>query len=342
MKRVVIHRPGGYNRLKIETAPGLVSEPGCVVVDVEAIGVNFADCIVRMGYYSSARKSGYPITPGFEFAGSVSQVGEGVTGFQAGDRVFGVTLFNAYATQASVSAHQLFLLPAKLSTIEAATFSVAFFTAWYAAIKLGEIQKGMTVLVHSAAGGAGGALAQICAAQGCRVIGVVGAAAKKKTALQMGCQAVIDKSSESLGEKTRENAPDGYDVIFDSTGGATLADSYQQVAPAGRLITFGFHSLFTRTGRRNFFSLAWNFFRTPKFSPIGMADRNRSVMAFNLSYLFGQKRLLAEGMRQLLDWLNAGVIRPLPVHTFAFEDVAHAQQVLESGQTTGKLALKVI
>src|SRR5688572_13116892 len=97
-RRVTIKRAGSYDRLELETIPGLVPGKGQVIIDVKATGVNYADCIVRMGLYSSAKEFvGWPITPGFEVAGLVQAVGEGVTDLAIGDRVFGITLFDGYA-----------------------------------------------------------------------------------------------------------------------------------------------------------------------------------------------------------------------------------------------------
>ena len=100
MKHVVIHRAGGYDRLRVETAPDPLPGPGEIAIDVRACGVNYADCVVRMGLYASAKKYvGWPITPGFEVAGTVAALGGGVTSRAVGDRVFAVTRFGGYASR---------------------------------------------------------------------------------------------------------------------------------------------------------------------------------------------------------------------------------------------------
>jgi len=343
MRHVVIIRPGGYDRLVIEDAPDLVPTPGHVIVDVEAAGVNYADCIVRMGLYKSARTlMGYPMTPGFEFAGRVAGAGDNVRRFAVGQHVYGVTLFNGYATQVSVPEHQLFTLPAELTVLEAATFPVAFLTAWYAALKLGQAASGMTALVHAAAGGVGSALTQILTAAGCDVVGVVGSSEKISVAKNMGCREVIDKSAEPLWSKAEQYSARGYDLIFDSVGVATLGQGYRHLAPMGKLVTYGFSSMLPRAGHRvNVFALAMNFLKTPRFNPIHMADDNRSVLGFNLSFLFEHKEILEEGMRYVLHLLQEHKLRPLPVVEYPAEDVSRAHRDLESGRTTGKLALRM-
>ena len=110
MRRVVIPKPGGYDRLVVESAPDPVPDSNEVLVRASAMGVNYADCITRMGLYASARKYvGYPLTPGFEFAGIVERVGNRVTNVRPGARVMGVTRFGGYATAITVPAHQVFV-----------------------------------------------------------------------------------------------------------------------------------------------------------------------------------------------------------------------------------------
>src|SRR5947209_13114502 len=120
MRHVVVHRAGGYDRLVLESAPDPVPGPGEVVVDVDAIGVNYADCIVRMGLYESAKKYvGWPITPGFEVAGTVREVGPGVSDLAPGTQVLGVTRFSGYSTRLALPRHQVFPLPPGLRLPEA-------------------------------------------------------------------------------------------------------------------------------------------------------------------------------------------------------------------------------
>src|SRR5690606_12390955 len=176
MRRIVVHRPGGFDKLRLETEPDPVPGPGTVHVTTRSIGVNYADCVVRMGLYSSAREFvGFPITPGFEFSGVVAEVGAGVTDFRPGDTVMGVTQFGAYASAVVVPQEQLVRLPPELGMVEAGGFSVAFLTAWYAVLELCRLSPGDRVLVHSAAGGVGSAIVKLARAAGCEVLGVVGA-----------------------------------------------------------------------------------------------------------------------------------------------------------------------
>jgi NADPH:quinone reductase-like Zn-dependent oxidoreductase len=341
MKKVVIHKPGGYQQLVIEQHPDLHPGPGEIVVSVAASGVNFADCVTRMGLYASARHYvGYPITPGFEVSGTVLECGVGVTDPEPGTPVIAVTRFNGYATQVCVNREQVFRLPQPLSYEAAAAMPAVSLTAWFALFRLAHARSGETLLVHSAAGGVGSMLVQLGKLSGCRVIGVVGAAHKVAAVTALGADAVIDKSTQDLWSEAERLAPGGFDIILDANGVTTLKQSYRHLAPVGRLVVYGFHGmLVTHDGLPGKVRLAWDFLRTPRFSPFDLTTKNRSVLGFNLSFLFDRHDLMATGMQQILQWLEQGKLAPPTVTRYAFDSVAEAHRDLESGQTVGKLVL---
>jgi NADPH:quinone reductase-like Zn-dependent oxidoreductase len=341
MKKVVIHKPGGYEQLRLEEHADLQPGPDEVLIDVTAIGVNFADCVTRMGLYASAKHYvGYPITPGFEVTGTIRSCGTEVTAFAPGAPVVAVTRFGGYATQVVVNHEQVFPLPAQLSHEVAAGLPAVSLTAWFALFQLAHPQAGNTILVHSAAGGVGSMLVQLGKLAGCTVIGVVGAPHKTATVTALGADAVIDKSVQDLWKEAERLAPDGYDIIFDANGAATLKHSYQHLAAIGKLVVYGFHSMLrTQGGVPGKLRLAWDYLRTPRFSPFDLTTQNRSVLGFNLSFLFDKTDILRQGMQQILQWLDEGKIQAPAVTTFPLEAVADAHRALESGQTTGKLVL---
>lgn len=341
MKKVVIHRPGGYRQLEIEQHPDPAPTPGEVLVGVSAIGVNYADCVTRMGLYASARHYvGYPLTPGFEVSGRVLQCGGQVTDLDEGAAVIAVTRFNGYTTRLCVERSQVFAMPQDLSFAAAAALPTVSLTAWYALLQAAHVQPGETLLVHSAAGGVGSMLVQMGKILGCRVVAVVGATHKVAAARELGADAIIDKSAEPLWDAARDHSPGGYDAVLDANGITTLKDSYRHLAPRGRLVVYGFHGMLaTRDGLPGKLRLAWDYLRTPRFSPFDLTTNNRGVLGFNLSYLFEQDTLLASGMQQVLQWQADGRLVVPTVTTFPLESVAEAHRQLESGQTVGKLVL---
>jgi NADPH:quinone reductase-like Zn-dependent oxidoreductase len=341
MRKVVIDGAGSYDKLRIEEHPDPVPGPGEALIATQAAGVNYADCVVRMGLYESAKKYvGWPITPGFELAGTVTATGPDVTDLAKGTEVFGVTRFGGYATHVAVPRRQLFPLPKGFNMVEAAGFPAVFMTAYFALHELLRLRPGMTILVHSAAGGVGSALIQLGKIEGCRMIGVVGAPHKVEVAARLGADGVIDKSTEPLWPTAERHAPDGYDVVLDANGVETLKESYRHLAPAGKLVVYGFHTMMPRKGGRpSYPKLAFDYVRTPRFNPLDLCNDNKSVLAFNLSYLFHKTEILREGMGRLLDWIEAGRIKAPPVTAFPLDRVADAHRAIESGATVGKLVL---
>jgi NADPH:quinone reductase-like Zn-dependent oxidoreductase len=341
MQRIRIKRPGGYDTLQLETVVDPTPGPGEVLIACQACGVNYADGIIRMGLYASARElHGYPITPGFEVAGTIAAVGDQVDGWQVGDEVIGVTLFNGYASHLVLPAEAVFKKPAHLDFAEAAALPTVFLTAWWMVHRQIHPQPGERWLVHSASGGVGSAVLQLAQLAGIETVAVVGAAHKVEHARQLGASAVIDRSQEALWPRAEALSPQGYHAIFDANGVTTLADSYAHLAPTGRLMIYGFAGMLPKDGRRNWLKLAWHWWRTPRFNPLNMTRDNRSVLAANLSFLQSHAPTLREGMLWLLDHFETGRLQPLPVTRFALADAAKAQQAIESGQTLGKLILE--
>jgi synaptic vesicle membrane protein VAT-1 len=341
VKRVVVRRPGSFDRLELIEDADPVPGPGEVLIETRAIGVNFADCVVRMGLYPSAVEYvGWPITPGFEFSGTVLACGPGAQRFEPGARIFGVVRFGAYATRVVASEDQLALVPENLTMEQAGAAFVPCLTSWFALLRQGGAKAGHRVLVHSAAGGVGSTAVQMAVALGCHVVGVVGSAEKVAFVESLGASAVIDRSAGGFTERARALAPGGYDLVLDANGYQTLRDSYRLLGPMGRLVIYGAHTMLSRgSGRRNWLRLAYTFLRTPRFDPLALTNDNKSVLAFNLSYLFEQKEALLPAVPDLVAWLERGQILFPKVDSYPLSRVRDAHRALQSGQTVGRLVL---
>jgi NADPH:quinone reductase-like Zn-dependent oxidoreductase len=344
VKLISIAKPGGYERLRYVDAPDPKPGPGQVRVAVRAAGVNFADVVIRLGLYESAKKYvGWPITPGFELAGEVAELGEGVRDFRVGERVFGVTRFGGYASQICVPSSQLFRIPSALSFAQAATFPTVHLTAYYALRDVLRTRPGNIVLVHSAAGGVGLAALQMARADGLVPIGIIGSPSKREIALEYGASAVIDKSGQDLWAEVERLAPGGLHYVLESNGAETLRQSYAHLRPTGRLVVYGFTGMLSRgSAHPNWPKLAVDYLRTPSFHPLQLVDANKGVIGFNLSYLFEEQGLLTEAMTTMIRELGetgTGALRPLPVTEFPMAEAGRAHEALQSGTTVGKLAL---
>jgi NADPH:quinone reductase-like Zn-dependent oxidoreductase len=344
VKKIVIERPGGYHRLQIKEISTPAPQNHEVLIEVTAAGVNFADVFIRLGLYKSAKEFvGWPITPGFEFSGKVIKCGRDVSDLTEGTSVFGLTRFGAYSSHLCVPREQVFIVPkdSKFNIDQWAAFPTVFLTAYHGLFQNIVLRPEMKILVHSAAGGVGGALLQLGKIADCYMVGVVGASHKVNAALKYGVDFVIDKSKDDLWASAEEICPEGFDVVFDGNGPATLKQSYRHLAPSGKLVTYGFHSMLSkRGGFPNYFKLAYEYFRIPRWSPLNMTNENKSLIAFNLSYLFHRMDLLKESMQDLMKWVAEGKIQAPALQTYPFEKVADAHRALESGTTVGKLILK--
>ena len=325
---IVIPRPGGYDQLQARKLGGVspatqgatsgmegVPPDQLVTVRVVAAGVNYADVCIRWGLYASWNKFGggrrynsggddstagrvsdIHNVPGFEFSGTVEAVGSGVDNFCVGDPVFGVSLFGCYSSRLVVPAHCCFKRPAKLLTAtQAAALPVVAMTAYFAVERqAAPIAAGDLVLVHSAAGGVGSMLVQMCKIKGWRVCAVVGSAHKVDACKILGADCVVDKSATPHWWLEVERfAPAGFAAVFDANGVATLSQSWEHLAPCGKLIVYGFHTMLPKRGGVlgpvQWLGLARDWLRTPRFNPLDMTSSNRSVLAFNLSFLFDRR-----------------------------------------------------
>ncbi|MEA2834130.1 MAG: synaptic vesicle rane protein [Methylobacteriaceae bacterium] len=340
MRKIVIRRPGGFGKIELAEVPPPALEPGTVRVQVHAAGVNFADCVARMGLYASAREyAGWPLTPGFEVAGVIEAVGDGVAEGSIGKRVIALIRFGGYAEQIVVPLAQVFDLPPAMSFAEGAAIPVIFLTAYYALHELAAPPPAASVLIHSAAGGVGSSLVQLCRAHGNHIVAIVGSPEKVQLVRSLGADMVIVRSGRDWTKAARAHAPQGYAAIFDASG-VTLRGSYELLAPRGRLIAYGAHNIMSKDGGLAGLPMTGlRYALLPRFNPLRLANDNKSIMGFNLSYLFSESGLMRRAFDEILAWFQDGTIKVPPIACFPLEKAAEAHKALQSGATTGKLVL---
>ena len=341
MRKIVIQKPGGYERLELQEFPIPKPGPDEVLIDVKATGVNYADVIVRMGLYQSGIELiGWPITPGFEVSGVVIGLGKNVKDLELGDEVVGLTLFGGYASHVVTGRRYIYRKPKNLSFSEAAAMPAVLMTAWFALLELAHPRPGAKMLIHSAAGGVGSSLVQLGKVLGCEVVGVVGSSHKVAAAKALGCDLVIDKSKQDLWAEAKRFAPEGYDVICDANGVETLGNSYKNLRPAGKLVVYGFATMMPKEGGKvKWPKLALGWLKTPRFNPLDLTNDSKSILAFNLSFLFDRTDLLELFIADLERWVSDGSVVAPTVTEYPLADVARAHADIESGKTIGKLVL---
>ena len=251
MKALVLTAHGGPEVLKVREQPEPLAGPGQIRVAVHASGVNFADIMARQGLYPDAPKP--PAILGYEIAGTVESVGEGVTAWKLGDRVIAATRFGGFAELVVVGQTDVLALPAGLSFEEGAAIPVAYGTAYASVVRLANVQRGEWILIHAAAGGVGIAATQFAHKLGARIFGT---ASKSKHAVvqALGVEHAIDYHTERVPSAIRAiTGGRGLDVILDARGGRDFKESYDLLRPGGRLVMYGASAVIT-DDRRNLFS----------------------------------------------------------------------------------------
>lgn len=306
-----------------------------VQVRVHAIGLNFADVFAIHGLYSATPKGSF--VPGLEFAGEIEAVGEAVVPFKVGDRVMGVTRFGGYADRINLDDRHIVPLPDDWSYEEGASFLVQGLTAYYALIYLGGLQQGQTVLIHSGAGGVGILANRIAKCYGAYTIGTVGSANKLEVLEQEGFDASIVRSgnfAQDLAEVLDEKE---LNLIVETIGGKILNAGYNALAPQGRMVVVGASQFASPGNRPNIIKLLWKFLTRPKLDPQQMIQENRSVMAFNLIWLYDKVDIMDDMLAEMAK-LDLG--KPKVGHVFEFEQMHEAIKLFQKGLSTGKVVVK--
>ena len=313
-------------------------EPGEneVTVEIKSIGLNFADVFSILGLYKAAPL--FNLIPGLEFSGVIIKNGENVNDFSIGDRVYGVTKFGAYVTHININQLYILKLPDDWSFQEGASFIVQALTAYYALVKLGEVNQNKTVLIHSAAGGVGLNANRIAKKFSAFTIGTIGNESKRKLLESEGYDKII-VSDKNLKKNIKEALGNRQlDIVLETVGGKVFKTSFDLLAPTGRVIVYGGGAFSTGKSSSNLFKLAYRYLTRPKVDPLRMIEQNRAVMAFNLIWIYEQ----AEFLRKMLDEvLNLNLPKPIINHEFNFENLPDAVLKLKSGKTTGKVVVNL-
>lgn len=331
-------KAGSLTRLRQKQTPLPPLLAGQLRIQVHAVGLNFADIFALTGLYSATPQGAF--TPGLEFAGTVVDAGAHGNSanrrFSVGDRVMGVTRFGGYCSVIDSEPDYLMPLPRHWDFAQGAAFPAQTLTAWYALTTLGNLQPGQRVLIHSAAGGVGLQSMKLAILLGANPVGTVGSSDKAAMLQEMGFENVLVRQSDFARQLTETGHR--FELILDAIGGTVQQASFAALNPMGRLVVFG-AAEFTPTGNRpNYLKAAWRYLRRPRYDVMDMISSNRSVMAFNLIWLWEQKAV----MQALLEELQAIDLPPPHVgHRFAFNDAHAALALLQSGQSVGKVVLEV-
>jgi NADPH:quinone reductase-like Zn-dependent oxidoreductase/uncharacterized protein YndB with AHSA1/START domain len=320
-RRVMLSAYGGPEVLVVGEGEVPPPGPGQLRIRQRAIGVNYFDVYLRRGWMPSLLP--LPGTPGMEAAGTVIDVGDGVTGFMSGDRVaYMAPQPGAYASVRNVAADLVLRLPAAVDDEVAAALLLKGVTADYLLRDLGRVQPGARWLVHAAAGGVGLVLCSWAQRMGARVVGTVSSEDKARLARENGCEYVIVTRDYRFAEAVQRHFGDGADVIVDGLGDAARQENFNALAPCGHWISLG-----QATGALQ------------PIDPDLLASKSATFsrpVAF--AYVATRARL-AERAQRVWDGLADGSIKRPPIERYSLEAASGAHERLESRRSTGALVL---
>jgi alcohol dehydrogenase len=345
-----IDRTGSLDRLTRRSETLAPPGPGQTRVRVEAIGLNFADIFACLGLYSATPRGSF--IPGLEFAGVVEEAGPAADarggasrpGFCAGDAVFGMTRFGAYATALNAPAHLLARVPKGWTAVQAAALPVQGVTAWYGLLELARVARDELVLLHSAAGGVGLLALAILRSIGARIVATVGREEKRRFLIDehgLPPDLVIVRDRRRFGDQLDRAlaaaGADGFDVAFDAVAGPFLQPALGRLRPRGRLVVYGAADFMPRGRRGADPRLLVRYLRRPRIDPLSLMNSNRSVTGFNLIWLWDHAHRLPDAYAAL----KAMCPEPPRVgRRFPFDEVPAAMGFLKSGDSIGKVVIE--
>lgn len=323
MKAVCCNELGAPSGLKIEEVELPKAMQDEVLIKVNTAALNFPDVLMIAGKYQV--QPPLPFTPGLELCGTVEALGPGVSGFDVGQRVLAQTAVGAFAEYAVAPTVSVRTVPEGMNDDEAAAFPLVYQTSYFALAYRGQLRKGETVLVHSAAGGVGLAAVQLAKALGAgKVIGTAGSDEKLDAVKAAGADVAVNYNTEDFVAVVKEVTDGrGADVIFDPVGGQVAERSTKCVAFEGRIVIIGFTSGDFTNFRSNHILV-----------------KNYSVVGLHFGYYRQMDpERIQQGWKELVAIYNTGALKPVVGARYPMEQVAAAMEFLTSRKAIGKVVL---
>ena len=341
MRAVVITKHGGPEVLQVQERPDPSVGAGEVRIAVKAAGINFADTLARVGLYPDAPKP--PCVLGYEVAGEVDAVGEGVADFKPGDRVMAGTRFGGQASIVAVDAGQVLPLPDRLSFEQGAAFPVNYATGYAALVVMGGLKAGERVLIHAAAGGVGISATQIARAVGAEIFGTA-SPAKHDAIRAQGVQHAIDYRGQDFeAEVERITGGEGIDLAIDALGPTSFRKDYRLLRPGGRLVMYGLSEASTEKGRsipRALSALARMPAATmPWWKSLGVMNENKGVFGLNMLAWWDTEGTINRAVDPMLPQLESGTLEPVVAQAFPFDRAGEAHTYIAERRNIGKVVL---
>lgn len=316
MKAIVQVGTGGPEVLQLQDVSMPELKPEHLLIRVKAIGVNYIDTMIRRGWFPMPQKQ--PYIPGIEVAGVVEAVGEGVKGWQVGQRLMAGGVSEAYAEYCLVPAKLAIPVPDNLTDEEAAAIPVNWTTAYIAMVSTGKLKQGETLLIHAAAGGVGTAAVQIAKELGATVFATAGSEEKIEFVRSLAADVAINYEREDFEAIVMERTNGrGVDLVMECIGGNVFTKSVRCLAQGGRLVIYG-----QASGKEGTISSRELYRRRGTITVIARTEEATK-----------------EAIERIWRWLNEGKVKPIVGEVHTLENARLAQHRLETRQTKGKVVL---
>jgi NADPH2:quinone reductase len=322
VRAAVCRAYGGPEQVQVEELPPPQPRGHELVVRVAAAAVNFPDVLIVADRYQVSMP--LPFTPGSEVAGEIVAIGDEVSGWSVGQRVFGAVMVGAFAEEVAVSAASLTPVPDGVDARAAAGFGVAYGTAYHALRSVGRVQPGEWVAVLGAAGGVGLAAVDVAAALGARVVAVASTEEKRAVCLEHGALAAVDPAGDVRDGLREATGGDGVDVIIDPVGGPQAERALRAGRWGGRFVTVGFASG-----------------EIPRIPLNLVLLKGVAVVGFEMrTFAEHAPDDAARDRRELMDLFAAGKLHPHIGAVFALEDAAGALRHVADRKAIGKVIVE--
>jgi NADPH2:quinone reductase len=325
-RAMMITRPGGPEVLQPVDLPLVQPGPGELRVRVRACGIGATDFTMLAGRYAFAPK--LPFVGGYEIAGVVEALGDGVTGFHIGQRVAALTVHGGFAERLVRGAEHFVPIPDAVSDVEAAAVILNYVSAWQMIHRAAKVQTGDSALVTGAGGGVGTAMLQLLQLAGVRTYG---AASLRKHALIATLGATpIDYRSAPIDRLVRATEPAGVDAAFDAIGGANIGKCVRAVRRGGTVVGYGFMAVNGAPAQaRLFFDI---------FAGSRLRGRRGTFYGITLLYRKDNKPFL-EDLPKILALVAQRKIEPVISAVFPLREASKALELLATGTVKGKIVL---
>jgi NADPH2:quinone reductase len=324
MKALLCKEYGAADKLVIDDVPAPILGKGAIRIGVRTCGVNYPDNLIIAGKYQV--QPPLPFSPGFELAGEILEVADGVTHLQVGQRVAATSMGGAMAEEICVPAKNEVPIPDSMDFASAAGFIITYGTSYHAFRQRARLQPGEKLLVLGAGGGVGLTAVEIGSLMGAEVFAAASSGDKLELAASRGATHLINYAENSLRDQVRQEMGDqGLDVIYDPVGGELFDDCLRLIDWGGRILVIGFAS-------GSIPSIPAN---------LPLLKGSSIVGVFWGTFAEREPAANRENMQQLLNWFEKGKLKPCVSQTYSLEDAPLAMNALLERRASGKLVVTI-